>query len=88
MARRRKSGLEYLPDTGCNLAPSCLQCPLPACKYDDPTSPQQHRHTRDQSILKLQRETGLSVPDLARYLQMSVRSVYRILTRAMEEEET
>jgi hypothetical protein len=23
-------------DTGCNLAPRCLTCPLPVCKYDSP----------------------------------------------------
>lgn len=23
-------------DTGCELAPSCLRCPLPACRYDLP----------------------------------------------------
>jgi len=22
------------PDRGCNLAPSCLDCPLPQCKHD------------------------------------------------------
>ena len=24
------------PDTGCSVSPSCLCCPLPLCKYDDP----------------------------------------------------
>ena len=28
--------IPYYPDTGCNLSPSCLECHLPACKYDDP----------------------------------------------------
>ena len=23
-------------DDGCEYSPSCLQCPLPVCKYDDP----------------------------------------------------
>jgi hypothetical protein len=23
-------------DTGCELHPACLSCPLPRCKYDDP----------------------------------------------------
>ena len=25
----------YYADTGCDVAPSCLACPLPACKHDD-----------------------------------------------------
>jgi hypothetical protein len=44
---RTKKGLAVGPkgaggtfrDTGCELAPRCLECPLPMCKYDDP------RHT-------------------------------------------
>lgn len=23
-------------DTGCDLAPACLSCPLPRCRYDEP----------------------------------------------------
>jgi len=28
-------GLTY-QDTGCDLAPSCLNCPFPSCRYDFP----------------------------------------------------
>ena len=28
--------LEIMPDTGCQYSPSCLACPLPVCKYDNP----------------------------------------------------
>ena len=27
----------YVMDTGCQVASSCLRCPLPACRYDDGT---------------------------------------------------
>ena len=27
----------YVMDTGCQVAPLCLDCPLPACRYDDDT---------------------------------------------------
>lgn len=26
----------YYKDQGCSLAPSCLNCPLPRCRYDAP----------------------------------------------------
>lgn len=26
----------YWRDTGCDLNPSCLACPLPVCRHDDP----------------------------------------------------
>jgi len=26
----------FVPDDGCEYSPSCLLCPLPVCKYDDP----------------------------------------------------
>ncbi len=26
----------HYEDTGCEVSPSCLNCPLPQCKYDDP----------------------------------------------------
>ena len=41
-ANGRKIRKEALPeyaayqDTGCELAPSCLNCPLARCKYDEP----------------------------------------------------
>ena len=36
------ASLELLPerypyrDEGCEVSPSCLKCPLPQCKYDEP----------------------------------------------------
>lgn len=33
-------GVNHLPvlwqDTGCDLHPACLSCPLPRCRYDEP----------------------------------------------------
>jgi len=26
----------FVDDDGCEYCPSCLQCPLPVCKHDDP----------------------------------------------------
>ncbi len=34
---RHTSGeFEYIGDDGCEYSPTCLRCPLPLCKYDDP----------------------------------------------------
>ena len=35
--------LYHYEDTGCEVSRSCLNCPLPRCKYDDPTWFQQYR---------------------------------------------
>ena len=46
-----KSLLDAIPefyhyeDTGCEVSPSCLNCPLPQCKYDDPDGSKRHRES-------------------------------------------
>ena len=32
----KKREEDFVADDGCEYSSSCLQCPLPACKYDDP----------------------------------------------------
>ena len=68
-------------DTGCEVAPRCLACPLPVCKYDDPGwLRRENRHDRDIEILQ-QRDEGLPVPDIARRFGVSARTVHRVLQR-------
>ena len=68
-------------DTGCELAPSCLECPLAICKYDDPTYGERHRTTfRDREITRL-RLRGMKVSDIAMAVGTSERTVYRITKR-------
>ncbi len=65
-------------DTGCELAPSCLECPLALCKYDDPSWDRRSRTVmRDQEIVRLRRK-GLRVADIAKVVKTSDRTVYRV----------
>ena len=49
--------ISVIPDTGCEVAPRCLECPLPLCKHDMPRrkqglAPQQVRMQKVRSMLK------------------------------------
>ena len=58
-------------DTGCDLAPSCLECPLALCKYDDPNWGRRNRTTmRDQEIVRL-RGQGLKVSQIAKIVKIA-----------------
>ncbi len=68
-------------DDGCEESPSCLNCPLPMCKYDDPGwTRRQDRGQRDDEIFRL-RKAGIPVPELARQFKVSTRTVHRIVQR-------
>ncbi|MCY4474695.1 MAG: helix-turn-helix domain-containing protein [Chloroflexi bacterium] len=68
-------------DTGCDLAPSCLECPLALCKYDVPNWGRRNQTTmRDQEIVRL-RGQGLKVSQIAKIVKTSERTVYRVALR-------
>lgn len=68
-------------DTGCDLYPSCLRCPLPKCRYDDPGgAAAMLRPGRDASILRLAGEDGMTVDSLARMFGLSRRTIFRVLS--------
>ena len=70
-------------DDGCSVSPSCLRCPLPQCKYDDPTWFQREkRKERDGDVLATMRRNHLSVPQVATRFEISQRTVFRIMQRA------
>ena len=76
---------EFFPyrDEGCEVAPSCLRCPLPQCKYDDPAWYQQYRRQgRDQLILSAHNNDGATVFELAQRFQLSPRTIHRALHRS------
>ncbi len=75
---------EFFPyrDEGCEVAPSCLRCPLPQCKYDDPLEYQRGlRRQRDQEVLGMRLQEAASVAELAHRFDLSIRTVHRILAR-------
>jgi hypothetical protein len=68
-------------DDGCEVSPSCLRCPLPRCRYDEPGGIRSIlAEYRDREIVRLRTE-GWKVEDLAAHFQVSRRSIFRILKR-------
>jgi len=72
----------HYADTGCDLHPSCLSCPLVRCRYDEPGGARKLlSEARDRSIVGLQRQ-GSSINVIARRFGVSRRTVFRVLARA------
>lgn len=80
----RKRGLpeqSAYPDAGCEQSPSCLECPLARCKYDDPEwRDRRDLDARDARIVEL-REAGLTVKAIAEAVGVSDRTAYRVLLK-------
>ena len=75
---------EHFPyrDDGCDVSASCLACPLPTCKYDDPGRfHQEQRAHRDQQLLQARLRDGVTILDLSRRFRISQRTVHRILAQ-------
>ena len=71
-------------DTGCDVAPACLSCHLPQCKYDDPGSQRKEDLRRRNELLVEGRRNGVSVKQLARRYDMSERTVARVIQLAQK----
>lgn len=74
---------EYLDDTGCELSPSCLRCPLVRCKYDEPkASRAEVAAAKDMTQVARAaslREEGLKVAQIAEEMHLSKRTIHRLL---------
>lgn len=69
------------PDTGCDVAPRCLACPLPMCRYDDPAWFHGHRRMiRDLRIVDLYKVMKNRV-QVAERMGLSPRTVDRALAK-------
>lgn len=72
-------------DTGCEASDSCLDCPLPQCRYDDPAWYQRNRRlARDFRIVHTMQREDLSIEDTAERFGITNRTVFRILQRCRE----
>jgi hypothetical protein len=72
-------------DRGCEVSSTCLDCPLPKCKYDDPTWYRAYlREGRDAELAGACHNEGLSVFEVARRYRLSPRTVHRALHHARE----
>ena len=70
-------------DRGCDLAPSCLACPFPSCRYDTPVVSLK-RQQKDREVA-LAHKSGVSAVDLAQQYQEPLETVYRRLRRYRQE---
>ena len=69
-------------DNGCEASASCLECPLPQCKFDDPAWYRAYcRRGRDLEFLSAQQLEGLSVFEIAYRYGVSPRTVHRGIRR-------
>jgi hypothetical protein len=66
-------------DGGCELAPSCLRCPLERCRDDQPGGARVLRQTDRNDTLRRFHAEGSSIDALAGQYRLSRRSVFRIL---------
>ena len=86
--RRHEPVLDGLPelmhfaDTGCEVSSSCLTCPLPQCKYDDPAWYQAYKRAGRDSEMLTALDDGLSIFEVATRLSVSPRTVHRALKRS------
>jgi hypothetical protein len=71
-------------DEGCELADSCLNCPLPKCIYDEPGG-RQHwlKRQRNRQIVRLFTTEGKGVKELASMFNISRRTVQRVLKNSL-----
>ena len=72
-------------DTGCDIHPSCLNCPLVRCRYDEPGGSRRVLSAgRDQVIVQMQ-GAGRPISAIAARFGISRRTVFRVLARSRGE---
>ena len=87
-----RDGLDLPPeychyrDEGCDLADSCLNCPVPRCIYDQSRGKQRWlKRLRDREIIRLAGTEGKGVQELATMFRLSQITVQRALKRVKNE---
>ena len=74
-------------DEGCDLFPSCLNCPLPRCRHDGLSGGRRAATAlRDGELLRERSLEGKSVAELALMFGVSKRTVQRIIRRSSDEQ--
>ena len=67
-------------DTGCELARSCLRCPLPRCQHDAPGEVRAWlTSARDREIARLRTQHRAPIKALAQTYGLECRTIFRIL---------
>lgn len=72
----------YYPDTGCEVAPACLECPLSQCRFDAPAWYLRLRWAaRDFLVWRARYEDGLTAGEAAAKFSKTERSIHRAVVR-------
>ena len=71
-----------LPDTGCDLHPACLSCPLPVCRYDGKKGLASIRVANMTAAALRLRADGLKPEEIAEQIGRGRRTVFRLLAEA------
>ena len=80
-----ETSFDHYEDNGCEVAETCLECPLPRCKFDDMEWFGKYRRlARDLRITSIIDEEGLSIADAAQRFSITPRTVFRVLSRSRE----
>ena len=66
-------------DEGCEICPSCLNCPLPRCIEEEPRGRQRLKAVLRAQRMKALRRSGSSIREIARLFGVSQRTVQRAL---------
>jgi len=75
----------HYEDTGCEASDSCLDCPLPQCRYDDPEWYQRNRRlAKDFRMVYAMQRESLTFEEAAARFGVTERTVFRILQRCRE----
>ena len=73
-------------DEGCDLADSCLNCPLPKCVYEEPRGKQRWlKRLRAREMARLFTMEGKKITELARSFGVSPRTVQRELRTILSD---
>ena len=75
----------HYEDDGCEVAASCLACPLPRCKYDDMRWYERNRRlANDLRMTAVIEREGLSPDEAAARFAITKRTVFRVLRRSRQ----
>ena len=73
--------MPQLIEDGCEASGSCLECPLPQCKFDDPAGYRAiKQRQKDQERFKIIKEEGLSIKQAADRFGVTPRIKARVRT--------
>lgn len=80
-----RHGKDVYEDTGCKLAPKCLECPLERCYHDVGGSGELRRRKFLQRAPEARRlrDTGLTKAEIGRQMGVSPQTVRRLLSEGV-----